>query len=95
LPEARLLPPDRPVLERARPRVDEFIAHHERRLEATAELVAGGEHTAYEVAGGLRRTRRERRLKELDTFNKMLAVLETKARPDLLVELGQAEKGRS
>jgi hypothetical protein len=33
-------------------RIDEFIAHHKRRLERTADLVAGGARTAYEVAGG-------------------------------------------
>jgi glyoxylase-like metal-dependent hydrolase (beta-lactamase superfamily II) len=89
LPDARLLPAHGPVLEHAHPRVDELIAHHERRLDATARLVASGAHTAREVAKGLRWTRRERRLDELDTFNQMLAVLETAAHLDVLTELGR------
>ena len=89
LPDARLLPAHGPVRERAHPRIDELLAHHVRRLDTTATLVETGAHTAYEVALGLRWTRRERPLAELDTFNQMLAVLETAAHLDVLVGLGR------
>lgn len=89
LPDARLLPAHGPVQERAHPRIDALLAHHERRLDATQALVERGAHTAYEVARGLRWTRRELPLGELDTFNRMLAVLETAAHLDVLEGLGQ------
>ncbi len=89
LPDARLLPAHGPVQPRAHPRVDELLAHHERRLDATEALVQRGADTAYQVALGLRWTRRERSLHELDTFNQMLAVLETAAHLDVLADLGR------
>jgi glyoxylase-like metal-dependent hydrolase (beta-lactamase superfamily II) len=89
LPDLRLLPAHGPVREHAHQRVDELIAHHERRLEATAGHVASGARTARDVAQGLRWTRRERRLDELDTFNQMLAVLETAAHLDVLAARGR------
>jgi hypothetical protein len=66
-------------------RIDELIDHHGRRLEETEAAVAGGAHTAYEVAGRLRWTRRGRKIDELDLFNQMLAVSETGAHLTLLV----------
>jgi glyoxylase-like metal-dependent hydrolase (beta-lactamase superfamily II) len=90
LPDARLLPAHGPVLPRAHPRIDELLAHHYRRLDAAAALLQRGPQTAYEVAEGLRWTRRERRLDELDVFNQMLAVLETAAHLDVLVDAGRA-----
>lgn len=92
LPDARLLPAHGPVVPRVHPRVDELLAHHSRRLDAAAVLLERGSLTAYEVAEGLRWTRRERRLDELDLFNQMLAVLETAAHLDVLVELGRASR---
>ena len=48
-----------------------------------------GAATAYEAAGLLRWTRRQRRLGELDPFNQMLAVIETRAHLELLVAQGR------
>lgn len=88
-PDARLLPAHGPVAESAHARADELIAHHERRLAATQAAVERGAGTAYEVAGQLTWTRRERRLNELDLFNATLAVFETAAHLDLLVARGR------
>jgi hypothetical protein len=51
--------------------------------------VQAGAATAYQAAGFLRWTRRERRLAELDSFNQMLAVIETRAHLELLVAQGR------
>jgi hypothetical protein len=50
--------------------------------------VAGGATTGFEVAGVLGWTRHKRRLDELDLFNKILAVHETVAHLEVLVERG-------
>lgn len=84
LPDARLLPAHGPVAGSVHRRVDALLAHHEVRLDAAERVVGDGPHTPYEVAGALTWTRRERRLDDLDPFNQMLAVLETKAHLDLL-----------
>ena len=70
-------------------RVDELIAHHGRRLDHTEAAVTAGASTAHQVAEQLRWTRRDRRLAELDQFNQMLAVLETRAHLTLLVAQGR------
>ncbi|PXY17472.1 MBL fold metallo-hydrolase [Prauserella muralis] len=85
MPDARLLAAHGPVTTSVHARVDELLVHHDTRLTAASRLVARGRNTAYAVADGLTWTRRERRLIELDPFNQMLAVLETKAHLDLLV----------
>ncbi|MFC5994332.1 MBL fold metallo-hydrolase [Pseudonocardia hispaniensis] len=87
-PDAALLPAHGRVGRRVHERVDELLAHHERRLDTTMKAVAEGRTTAAEVAASLTWTRRERALAELDTFNAMLAVLETSAHLDVLVERG-------
>jgi glyoxylase-like metal-dependent hydrolase (beta-lactamase superfamily II) len=69
-------------------RVRELLAHHDVRLEATRARVAAGDRTGLEVAGGLTWTRRERPFDHLDPFNRMIAVCETIAHLDLLVERG-------
>jgi hypothetical protein len=51
--------------------------------------VEAGAATAYDAAGFLRWTRRERQLGELDPFNQMLAVIETRAHLELLVAQGR------
>ncbi len=85
-PDAALLPAHGPVGMRVHERVDELLAHHATRLDATLAAVRAGHATAAEVAGVLGWTRRERRLDELDPFNAMLATLETGAHLDVLVE---------
>jgi glyoxylase-like metal-dependent hydrolase (beta-lactamase superfamily II) len=89
LPDLRLLPAHGPVADSAHTRIDELIAHHDQRLDDTAEVIRQGAGTAYEAAGMLTWTRRERRLDDLDPFNQMLAVMETAAHLDVLVRLGR------
>jgi glyoxylase-like metal-dependent hydrolase (beta-lactamase superfamily II) len=89
LPDARLLPAHGPVTDSAHARIDELIAHHDRRLDASAEVIRSGAATAYEAARALTWTRRERRLDELDLFNQMMAVMETAAHLDVLVSQGR------
>ena len=88
-PDAVLLPAHGPVTASVHARIDELLVHHRRRLEATEAAVHSGAVHAYEVGGALRWTRREHRLSDLDTFNAMLAVLETGAHLDLLVTQGR------
>lgn len=89
LPDATLLPAHGPVAASTHARVDELSAHHGRPLDHTEAAVAAGASTAHEVAEQLRWTRRDRRIEELDQFNQMLAVLETRAHLTLLVAQGR------
>jgi glyoxylase-like metal-dependent hydrolase (beta-lactamase superfamily II) len=88
-PDALLLPAHGPVAPSVHARVDELLAHHGRRLDQVEAATRTGAHTAWEVAGVLRWTRREHTLAELDPFNAMLAVFETGAHLDLLVSQGR------
>ncbi|HEX2903518.1 MAG TPA: MBL fold metallo-hydrolase [Jatrophihabitans sp.] len=88
-PDARLLPAHGPVSESVHARVHELLAHHDERLDATEHAVRAGATDAYEAAGLLPWTRRERRLADLDLFNIMLAVSETSAHLDVLVLQGR------
>lgn len=81
-PDARLLPAHGAVTESVHARVDELVAHHDKRLQ---EVLASGGGSPYDVAQVLRWTRHGRTLAELDGFNQMLAVFETAAHLDLLV----------
>ena len=85
----RLLPAHGPDGGSAHKRIDELLAHHAERLDRCAEAVAAGAGTAYEVACALRWTRRGRRLADLDPFNQMLAVTETRVHLELLVAQGR------
>jgi glyoxylase-like metal-dependent hydrolase (beta-lactamase superfamily II) len=89
LPDMRLLPAHGPVTPSAHARVDELFAHHDERLGRCLAAVQAGAATAYEAAGSLRWTRRERQLAELDPFNQMLAVIETRAHLELLAAQGR------
>lgn len=89
LPDARMLPAHGPVAPSVHARVDELLAHHEERLGLTLQQVRDGRRTVAEVARGLGWTRRHRRLDDLDAFNAMLAVLETRAHLDLLCTDGR------
>jgi len=66
-------------------RTEELLLHHEVRLSEMESAVDGAGQTSYEVAQVVTWTRRKRRLDELDTFNQMLAVLETESHLKLLV----------
>jgi glyoxylase-like metal-dependent hydrolase (beta-lactamase superfamily II) len=85
LPDLRLLPAHGPVTASVHARVDQLLDHHGARLDACAAAVAAGASTAYEAAHRLGWTRRLRPFVDLDTFNQMLAVLETGVHLDLLV----------
>jgi glyoxylase-like metal-dependent hydrolase (beta-lactamase superfamily II) len=75
-----------------RRRVDELLAHHEERLEATEEAVRRGAATPRDIAAALPWTRRRRRFADLGTFDRMLAVWETFAHLELLVQRGTLER---
>jgi glyoxylase-like metal-dependent hydrolase (beta-lactamase superfamily II) len=89
MPDRRMLPAHGPVSVSVHQRVDELLTHHEQRLARTAETLAAGATTAYEAAQRLGWTRRLRKLDELDAFNKMLAITETRAHLDLLAYQGK------
>jgi glyoxylase-like metal-dependent hydrolase (beta-lactamase superfamily II) len=89
MPDLRLLPAHGPVADSAHARIDELTAHHDRRLDACAAVIASGAVTAYEAARQLTWTRRERQFDELDPFNQMMAVMETAAHLDVLVSQGR------
>ena len=95
LPDMRLLPAHGAVAGSAHTRIDELLAHHERRLDACAAVIAQGAGTAYEAARILTWTRRERHFDELDPFNQMMAVLETAAHLDVLVRQGRLRSSES
>ncbi|MHA6781450.1 MBL fold metallo-hydrolase [Pseudonocardia saturnea] len=86
--DAALLPAHGPVGMRVHERVDALLEHHGDRLDATLAAVREGRSTALAVAEALPWTRHRRRLSEMDQFNAMLAVLETQAHLDVLVERG-------
>lgn len=91
--DAALLPAHGPVGMRVHERVDALLAHHADRLDATLTAVGEGRSTAHDVAGALTWTRHERRLPDMDPFNAMLAVLETQAHLEVLVERGAVAHG--
>jgi glyoxylase-like metal-dependent hydrolase (beta-lactamase superfamily II) len=66
-------------------RIEELLHHHASRLTEMESAVDGAGRTSYEVAQLVTWTRRKRQLDELDTFNQMLAVLETESHLKLLV----------
>jgi glyoxylase-like metal-dependent hydrolase (beta-lactamase superfamily II) len=86
LPDARLLPAHGPVAPSVHARVDELLDHHEARLTGTAKAVEQGADTAFEVARILRWTRRETHFDDLNLLNRMLAVQETLAHLEVLLE---------
>jgi glyoxylase-like metal-dependent hydrolase (beta-lactamase superfamily II) len=73
-------------------RVRDLLAHHEERLARTraAAAVAPGQPAAA-VAARLPWTRREVPLADLDRFNQMVAICETIAHLDVLVERGEVD----
>ena len=85
LPDMRLLPAYGPVSASTHARVDELAGHHDGRLQAMADVLSGGEHTAAEVAAAIGWTSRQHKLADLDLMNQMLAIGETVYHLDLLV----------
>ncbi|SHG03296.1 Glyoxylase, beta-lactamase superfamily II [Jatrophihabitans endophyticus] len=89
LPDARLLPAHGPATDSVHARIDELLAHHERRLDETVAAVDHGADTGYEAARRLGWTRRNRHFDDLDVVNRILAVQETMAHLLVLVERGR------
>ena len=92
LPDLTLLPAHGPVTGSSHQRVDELLAFHEARLDASLAAVHGGARTAWEVAQVLRWTRRERHLDELGVFDQALATFETQAHLELLALRGRVAR---
>jgi glyoxylase-like metal-dependent hydrolase (beta-lactamase superfamily II) len=88
-PDMRLLPAHGPVAESTHVRVDELLDHHRKRLDETERALGPDEAPAAEVAGRIGWTRHNRKLSEMDFFNKMLAIGETSAHLDVLVRDGR------
>lgn len=95
MPDLSLLPAHGPVHGSSHARVEALLAHHDTRLELSLRALepqadGGAGMSAYDVAGELPWTRRERTLASLDPFNTALASLETRAHLEVLVARGQA-----
>jgi len=87
-PDATMLPAHGHPGGSVHARVRELLAHHDARLAATRAAVARGCRTGLEVAAHLPWTRHERPFETLDPFNQLIAVCETMAHLDVLVERG-------
>lgn len=92
LPDTPLLPAHGPITASVHSRAIELLAHHAKRLDATNDAIVAGAATAYDAASRLTWTRRETAFSVLNSFNAMLAVLETAAHLDLLVLSGRARR---
>lgn len=92
LPQHRMLPAHGTIAGLAAPRAEELIAHHAERLRVIRELVEAGRSTAFEVAGSMSWTRRDRRLEELELTHRMTAVLEVAAHLTVLEHQGQVTR---
>jgi len=90
MPDLALLPAHGPVSPSVHARVDELLDHHDARLRAMLAVLSDGPRTAYQVAGAILWTSRNKQLAELDLMNQMLAVGETLSHLDLLVARGLA-----
>jgi glyoxylase-like metal-dependent hydrolase (beta-lactamase superfamily II) len=95
LPDLELLPAHGPTHTSAHHRIDQLLDHHETRLSQSLAHIVERPRTAWEVAGLLRWTRRERQLSELDLLNQFLATMETQFHLDLLVDRNRATKTSS
>lgn len=89
LPDTWLLPAHGRVTRSVHARVDELLEHHAQRLSVSLAEILAGARTAYEVATRLRWTQRHRAFADFSPFNQMLAVLETQAHLDVLVDRGR------
>lgn len=90
MPDTLLLPAHGPATSSVHERVDQLLHHHAQRLDLTLAALDHGATTADDVAHELLWTSRGTRLADMDLFNSMLAVLETAAHLDVLVERGLA-----
>jgi glyoxylase-like metal-dependent hydrolase (beta-lactamase superfamily II) len=88
MPDAMLLPAHGPVVASTHARVEELLAHHDQRLTFTAQAVERGASTGYDVSHAITWTRHERSFDELDFGAQTMAVRETMAHLQVLVERG-------
>ncbi len=89
LPDSRLLPAHGPVCDSTHDRVNELLVHHETRLRQTLAAADAGPVTAFQAAGVIPWTRRQRKFADLDMMSQLLAVGETAAHLEVLVIRGQ------
>jgi glyoxylase-like metal-dependent hydrolase (beta-lactamase superfamily II) len=93
LPVDVVLPGHGPVFADLAGRVDELLAHHDKRLAACVEVLrAGGPAPAADVAARLTWTRHERTFESLNLFNRMLATTETITHLELLAKRGDVTR---
>lgn len=90
LPIDRTLPGHGHPFGTARPRIEELLAHHRDRLREIVETLAEGPATAFQVATRLSWRGRPNSWVELDAFQRFLALTETLAHLEHLVEIGEA-----
>ena len=92
LPDMKLFGAHGPAAGSTHARIEELVAHHDGRIaEMRAVVVAAGSQrsvTAADVAAGVGWTRHKRALVDMDRFNQMLAILETRSHLRLLVGTG-------
>lgn len=88
MPDTRLLPAHGPTTQSVHRRIDELLEHHRTRLSQCLQTVSDGAVTGLDAAEQLLWTSRQRGFTELDTYNRMLAVLETGAHLELLAARG-------
>jgi glyoxylase-like metal-dependent hydrolase (beta-lactamase superfamily II) len=88
--DAMLLPAHGYPTESVHERVRTLLEHHRARFDSVLAAIggAGGPAVAREVAERLRWTRREVPFADLDAFNRMIAICETIAHLDVLVDRG-------
>jgi glyoxylase-like metal-dependent hydrolase (beta-lactamase superfamily II) len=86
MPDTLLLPAHGPATISVHERVDQLLHHHAQRLDLTLEAVSRGASTADDVAHQLVWTSRGTRFSDMDPYNSILAVLETAAHLEVLVE---------
>lgn len=87
--DAELLPAHGPAGGSAHARIAELLEHHDTRLDETIDALGRSTSDAFAVARDLTWTRHEVPFAELNAFNQMLAVNETAAHLDVLVERGR------
>jgi len=92
LPNVPILPAHGPIGQSSHARTQSLLEHHRVRLDQTRSAVGSGADTAFLVAAKIGWTRRQREFADLDPFNQMMAVLETGAHLDELVERHQLHR---
>lgn len=91
LTDRTMLPAHGPAGGSTHLRAQELLAHHESRLAACLDAVSACGATAFDVARRLGWTRRDWPLERLDVQNRMLAICETAAHLNVLVEQGRLQ----